>query len=266
MAWRTVQSKNGPRRYFYLSVRVKGRVKTEYYAWGPWREQFIQEIEQRLEARREAAELVKQKRAARLIHKQIGLVIQAGMVAEGYYLHGRGTWRVRRFTMQHELDPLLPVPTSLPELVAKANKGSPQALAELRGFLQAHPEVWPPASDLAKQTLEACINRLAKGDVVLAESIRLRADELRRRLQLPHASLVENLALDSLVLSWTEQYYLQLQYGAENRPQLQGKTSLLINAACQRYSIAMRLYGFLKENRKATTCPTPASQRDWNQA
>ena len=86
---------------------------------------------------------------------------------------------------------------------------------------------------------------------MLAESIRLRAEAMRQRLQLPDPSLVESLAIENLVLCWTEHNYLQLQFGDENRPHLQVKTRSLVNAAYQRYSIALRLYEFIKHNRDA---------------
>src|SRR6476660_6153421 len=103
MSWRIVQSKTGPRRYYYQSERWYAEVRTVYLGTGPAAEQAAREQEQRHEIRRARkralADIAAQRKFGEQTWGEIDLLLRAALVAGGCYQHGRSQWRTRRFTM-----------------------------------------------------------------------------------------------------------------------------------------------------------------------
>lgn len=103
MAWRTVQSKTGPRRYYYATERVRGAVRTFYFGFGPDAEEAAQKQKLRHEIRRARqraiAEIVALRKLGADTFHEIDLLLRAALVATGFYKHARGEWRKRRYTM-----------------------------------------------------------------------------------------------------------------------------------------------------------------------
>ena len=78
-----------------------------------------------------------------------------------------------------------PVLDELRSLVERARRGEAAALPPLRRLLDAHPEVWRRAGDLARHVEAAWVDLLAGDDPLGREAVRRRADQLRRELASP---------------------------------------------------------------------------------
>src|SRR4051812_13295909 len=81
------------------------------------------------------------------------------------------------------------------ELVKLANTGDQQAIASLRRVLDANPEIWQTAGELSHFVEADIIATLAKGDRLVLESVKRRAEEMRHELLGLGASPLEKLAV-----------------------------------------------------------------------
>ena len=140
-----------------------------------------------------------------------------------------------------------PPVVDLKDYVREANAGEPGAVDALRQFLREHPKVWQQVGDLTTQAVEARIQRITRGDSLLAESIRLQGEEFRKRLASPNPSVIERLAIDGVVLAWVEVHQAELAAQAEQNLPYQNLSRPLENAARRRFAAAMRLLVFVKE-------------------
>jgi hypothetical protein len=277
MAWRTVPSKTGPRRYFYATERVNGEVRTFYLGYGPVAERAAKKQEHRHELRRARqraiADVVALKKLGADTFHEIDLLLRAALVACGYYRHARGQWRTRRCTRPKDhnpfpgspppvptthtavpTDPSLPasqppVRTTLKELIEQANSGNQIALDGLRKYLREHPHAWERVGDVASHALEARIRQIARDNQLLAESIRMQVKDLRLRLTGPTASTIEMLAAEEVGVAWLELNHVRLaaQY-QQNRP-LGCHFAPLENVATRRYSVALKTFLFVQAKR-----------------
>jgi hypothetical protein len=96
-------------------------------------------------------------------------------------------------------------------LVARANTGDPEAVAELRALLDANPELWRRIGDLGGHAEAAWVGLVARGDRLIAESVRREADRLRAELLGERPSPVERLLADQVVVTHLELRYHQLR-------------------------------------------------------
>ena len=84
----------------------------------------------------------------------------------------------------------------LTELAARANAGGPRELAELRQFLDEHPQVEAAVGDLARLAEAAWVGRLAGKDVLAAESVRRQQAALKADILGPAPTALERLLVD----------------------------------------------------------------------
>lgn len=90
-------------------------------------------------------------------------------------------------------------------LARRANYGDGQAADRLRQIIRANPEVWQDVGDLAKHAERCLIELIARGNVVLEESVRLQVDKLRKSLLAEATStILERLLIEHVVVSWLE--------------------------------------------------------------
>ena len=255
MGWRVT----GSNRYFYRSVRTNGRVRSIYLGKGAAADLAALQLRRRQEAREEArhahqqalAEAASERATAQQIHAQIELALAAGLVDAGCYLHCRGgSWRVRKQVARTAVPKhQLPCSPTLPELVREANRRNEAALAELRSYLQLHPEIYESAADLVKQSLEACITRMGKGDLDLAESMRLHASAIRKGLEMPNPTALESLIIDNAVWCHTELASFYAGKGTKPHWQRDSAPNPLCRIASQRLRVATGKYMALKARR-----------------
>jgi hypothetical protein len=102
-----------------------------------------------------------------------------------------------------------PVLDELRSLVERARRGEAAALPPLRRLLDAHPEVWRRAGDLARHVEAAWVDLLAGDDPMGREVVRRRAEQLRRELASPGAPAAEALLADLAVANWLEVQHSQ---------------------------------------------------------
>jgi hypothetical protein len=96
-------------------------------------------------------------------------------------------------------------------LVGRANTGDPEAVAGLRAFLDANPELWRRIGDLGGHAEAAWAGLVARGDRLIAESVRREADRLRAELLGERPGPVERLLADQVVVTHLELHYHQLR-------------------------------------------------------
>ena len=101
----------------------------------------------------------------------------------------------------------------LKALVKRADQGDTQAVAELQRLLNDNQSIWQELGDLARHAEQAQINVAAGDNTLLAESIRHKADSLRRELTALTDSPLERLLIDRVVISWIQLHAAELQVG-----------------------------------------------------
>src|SRR5262249_48473439 len=100
MAW----DRRGNRRYFYRSIRTKGRVFRQYVGMGEPAAKAAAEIEGRRARQRALAESLRsesQRHAAALapldeLCHLTDVLTKATLISHGYHQHSRGAWRRKR--------------------------------------------------------------------------------------------------------------------------------------------------------------------------
>jgi hypothetical protein len=96
------------------------------------------------------------------------------------------------------------------ELVAQASAGDQDALRRLRGVLDLRPEVWRRAGNLSAVAERAWTELLAGSNALAAESIKRRAEQLRRELCGPEPTPMESLLVDQAVVTWMATAYSEM--------------------------------------------------------
>jgi hypothetical protein len=90
-------------------------------------------------------------------------------------------------------------------LARRANYGDGQAADRLRQIIRANPDIWQNVGDLAMHAERCLIEMIARGNVVLEESVRLQVDKLRKSLLAEATSAtLERLLIEHVVVSWLE--------------------------------------------------------------
>ena len=80
--------------------------------------------------------------------------------------------------------------------------GDPNALPELRTWLQDHPAIWSRCGYLAQQTEQAARDLLAGWNPLIQESVFRRVQELKAELAGPSATAIEKLLASQVVMDW----------------------------------------------------------------
>jgi hypothetical protein len=209
MSW----ERRGQRRYFYAARKVNGKVKKTYLGRGEAAEIAsamlpLRRAERHLRQARRRREEDRWRAAETLLTELIQLsqtLTRATLHRAGYHQHARGPWRKRRRakgaeTMSKPSEPRMKK-TAQPalekaqveEILHRARSGDQTVLPELERVLDAHPEIWRYAGDLARHAEQAWINLTAGSDLLLAESLRRRQQHRRGELAGADASALERL-------------------------------------------------------------------------
>jgi hypothetical protein len=125
----------------------------------------------------------------------------------------------------------------LQRLVQRAEGGDETVLGELRVALNANPWVWERYGDLAKQSQGAWLQLVAGNNLLLLESARRKAEQLRAELAGPAPSPLERLLIERVVACW-----LQVHYSDASYAQLKGNSPAQHTAALQRQNSAQQRY------------------------
>ncbi|MFO0953991.1 MAG: hypothetical protein U0835_23120 [Isosphaeraceae bacterium] len=92
----------------------------------------------------------------------------------------------------------------LDELVRDANEGDPGALERLREYLDENPDLTRRLGDMGVHAEYAWRERVAQGNSLLAEAVRLEMDRMRRDLLGDRADPLERLMAQAVVLTHLE--------------------------------------------------------------
>jgi hypothetical protein len=223
VAW----SKRGSKRHYYR-YRRDGRRVIRVYVGGGTLGQLAADADALRRARSDAQAEARTAERARweealatllTLHDGGSLLAHAALLAAGYHRHDRGQWRRRMQgrreamsgnTKVAEIDPGLIA--QLQALVKRGNDGDPAALAALRQTLDLHPEIWQHHGDLAALSQASWLHLIAGPDVLLGESVRRKAEELRARLAGPSPSPLERLLVDVIVSGWLQSTYADASF------------------------------------------------------
>jgi hypothetical protein len=125
----------------------------------------------------------------------------------------------------------------LQRLVERAEQGDETVLGELRAALDVNPWVWERYGDLAQQSQGAWLQLVAGRNLLLLESARRKAEQLRAELAGPAPSPLERLLIERIVATW-----LQVHYSDASYAQLKGTNPAQHAAALQRQNSAQQRY------------------------
>jgi hypothetical protein len=125
----------------------------------------------------------------------------------------------------------------LRQLVERAEQGDASAMPELRVALDANPWVWERYGDLGRQSQAAWLRLLAGPNLMLHESTRRKAEQLRAELAGPGSSPLETLLAERVVACWLQVHYADASYA-----QLKGTTPAQHTAALRRQNSAQQRY------------------------
>ena len=109
----------------------------------------------------------------------------------------------------------------------------------MRHYLDAHPEVWQRGGDLARHAQEVWLDLLAGPDLLVAESVRRKLDELRAELGGPSPGPVEALLIDRVVACWLQANDADASYAQARGP---GSTAAVRTELMRRQESAQRRY------------------------
>jgi hypothetical protein len=135
---------------------------------------------------------------------------------------------------QDSADPVL---ERLHQLVRRAEGGDEAALPELRAALDVNPWVWERYGDLAQQSQAAWLQLIADKNLLLLESARRKAAQLRTELAGPAPSPLERLLVERVVACW-----LQTNFADASYAQMKGTSPAQHTAALRRQDSAQLRY------------------------
>lgn len=110
------------------------------------------------------------------------------------------TERTRRQVKQE--DPAVSRESELQDLLMKANAGDRQAVAKLRACLEASPDVYQRAGDLAAHAENAWITLVGGGGWLATEAIKRNLSTLKSELAGERPTRLESLLVDQVALCW----------------------------------------------------------------
>ena len=133
----------------------------------------------------------------------------------------------------------VPVVAGLADLVARARQGDREVLPALRAYLDDHPEVWRVVGDLAVQAREIWLDLVAGSDMLLAESIRKKMDDMRLELAGPSPTPLESLLVERILVTWLQVSHADAMAGQARGP---GATAAVRQELAKRQESAQRRY------------------------
>jgi hypothetical protein len=99
----------------------------------------------------------------------------------------------------------------LRQLAERAQRGE-DVLLELRGILDACPEIWQRNGDLARLAEASWLNLVAGDDLLLRESLGRQLEALKAELAGAQPSILERLLADRVALCWLQASYADAAY------------------------------------------------------
>jgi hypothetical protein len=219
MAWEK-RSSTGT-RYFTKSHRVNGKVKRDYI--GSLSQDLVEVLarqdrlstaEQRAQrqTRKDEVEQYKATEAALKQHwHQLCKVVDYWLRIRRYRRGRNKIWekamRVHA-TRDERRQPLL-TKDEFDALLRSAEKGNFGALTKIRELFNGDRETWRPFGDLTEHVKTLFLTLIAKNNLVLRESLKIRLDELVGELDQGCKSPVKKLIVGAVSMAWLDYHYAQ---------------------------------------------------------
>jgi hypothetical protein len=105
-------------------------------------------------------------------------------------------------------------------LARKANEGDRQALADLRLFLDGHPEVEAHVGDLARLAEAAWVELLVGKDALTGEAVKRQLTQLKDGLAGSRPSAVEKLVVDLVAVNYLAERQAEIAAAAPDNKSL----------------------------------------------
>lgn len=132
----------------------------------------------------------------------------------------------------------IPMPTmeAMHELTARANRGDPDALQDLRKLLDSHPDVWQHLGDLGRCAEVALIDVMVDGNELLRESINRSVAKMKKELLSDNPAELERICVQRVVAN-----YLETQWYSIKSPDPKGELAWAKFALRRKESAERRL-------------------------
>jgi hypothetical protein len=92
-------------------------------------------------------------------------------------------------------------------LLLRAARGDQDALPALCECLDAHPEIWQEAGNLALQSERMWVRMIAGTDLLLEQSLKRQLEAMRAELSGPSPSRLERCLVERVVQCWLQTYH-----------------------------------------------------------
>jgi hypothetical protein len=227
MSWE--RRTNSRTKFYYRTRRREGRVHKQYV--GPEGDPVVRLISQgdtlnQAEARTAVSEVRSEQAAFRelepLLHAVVRGVREAqelNLLACGYRRR-KGRLRAVKFRESKNHSTGINSKTApdtepvtrelLDNLARRANRGDREAADRLRTLLRERPEIMREAGDLSRHAEQSLIKLITDGNLVLSESVKFQAEQLRQSLRSEAGDeTLERLLIDHVVLCWLELHYVR---------------------------------------------------------
>jgi hypothetical protein len=133
-------------------------------------------------------------------------------------------------------------------LVARANAGDHEAISRLRRVLDANPNIWKRAGDLAAVAEASWIELIAGTDRLVDESVRRQLAAMQDELAGPHPTKLERLLVQQITTSWLAATQAEMQAASTTSVSLEQANFRLRKAesAQKRHLTAMKMLAVLR--------------------
>jgi len=138
--------------------------------------------------------------------------------------------------------------TLLRELVARANAGDRDAISRLRRVLDANPDIWKRAGDLAAVAEASWIELIAGTDRLVDGSVRRQLAAMKDELAGPYPTKLEHLLVQQITTSWLAATQAEMQAASTTSVSLEQAGFRLKKAesAQKRHLAAMKMLATLR--------------------
>lgn len=200
--------------YYYRAVRIDGRPRRIYLGSADIGRihELLDRRQQRKrlaileECRRLKADVAEFDRIWKVMWGWTRAIACSTLLLMGWYSH-HGSWRKvmakprKRHAKQRSATPqeAADLQTRLIALNERANTGDNAALAELRAFLDEHPEVWQTVGDLSRMSVDRWTALVVGNDTLHRESIKRSVASWKAKLVGPDSSPTELALADTAV-------------------------------------------------------------------
>ncbi|MEO2030625.1 MAG: hypothetical protein ABGZ35_00925 [Planctomycetaceae bacterium] len=143
------------------------------------------------------------------------------------------------------------------ELIRRAKTGDPTALPEIRDLLKTAPSLFQALGDIAGNALVSWIRRYAGDDLIQAEAVGMRMDQLRDDLTESNDGPLEKLIVEQLLVTHIQTNYrstVLAQTDSTHVPTL-GYIERQLDRATRRLTHLAKMLELLRKSKRKTVSP-----------